>query len=40
MENTETDTSSNEFEVIEMLRVDTRVGIDLESVIIVGRVFE
>ena len=40
MENTETDTSSDEFKVVEMLGVDTRVGIDLKSVIVVGRVLE
>jgi hypothetical protein len=29
MEDTKTDTSSDEFEVVEMFRVDSRVGIDL-----------
>ena len=40
MENTETDTSSDEFKVVEMFGVDTRVGIDLKGVIVVGRVLE
>jgi len=40
MENTETDTSSDEFEVVEMFWVDTRVGVDLKCVVVVGRVFE
>jgi len=40
MENTETDTSSDEFKVVEMFWVNTRIGVDLKSVVVVGRVLE
>ena len=40
MEDSQTDNTSNEFEVIQMLWVDARVGIDLKSVVVVGGVFE
>lgn len=40
MENSKTDYTANEFEVIEMLWVDSRVGVDLESVVVVGGVLE
>jgi hypothetical protein len=40
MENSQTDHSADELEVIEMLGVHARVGINLQSIIIVGGVFE
>jgi len=40
MEDTETDDSSDELEVVQMLRVDTTVGVDLQRVVVVGRVLE
>ena len=40
MKNGEADHASNELEVIEMLRIDTRVRIDLKGVVVVGRVFK
>lgn len=40
MEDRQTDDSANELEVVEMLGVDTGVGINLEGIIIVGGVFE
>jgi hypothetical protein len=40
MEDSQTDHSANELEVIEMLGVHTRVGINLQCIIIVGGVFE
>lgn len=40
MENCQTDNTTDELEVVEMLGVDTRVGINLQGIIIVGGVFE
>jgi hypothetical protein len=40
MENGKTQASSDELEVVEMLRVDARVRIDLECVVIVSGVLE
>lgn len=40
MENGQTNDPTNEFEVVQMLRVDTRVRVDLEGIVIVGRVFK
>ena len=40
MENRQTDNATDELEVVEMLRVDARVGINLQGIIIVGGVFE
>lgn len=40
MENTKTQTASDELEVIQMFRVDTRRGIDLKSVVVVRRVLK
>ena len=40
MEDTETNTTPNEFEVIQVFGVYTRVGIDLESVIVMCGVLE
>lgn len=34
------DDSTYEFEVAEMFRIDARVRIDLECIIVMGRVFE
>lgn len=40
VEDCQADNSANELEVIEVLWVDTRVGINLQGIIIVGGVFE
>lgn len=40
MENCQADHATNEFEVVEMFGVDARMRIDLESVVVVRRVFE
>lgn len=40
MEDTKTKASSNEFEVIQMLRVNARCRVNLKGVIVVGRVFK
>ena len=40
MEDGQTDDSSDEFKVIEMLWIDARVRIDLQGVIVMSRVFE
>jgi hypothetical protein len=40
VENRETDYSADELEVVQMLGVDARVGINLQSVVVVGGVFE
>jgi hypothetical protein len=40
MEDGQTDNTSDELEVIQMLGVDSRVGVDLKSVVVVRRVFE
>lgn len=40
MEDSKTNHSADELEVIEMLGVHARVGINLQGIIIVGRVFE
>jgi hypothetical protein len=40
VENSKADHPANELEVVEMLRVDPRVGINLQGIIIVGGVFE
>ena len=40
MEDCKSHNSSNEFEVVKMFWVDSRMGVDLKSVIIVGGVFE
>ena len=36
MEDGEADNTSDEFEVVEMFGIDSGVGVDLESVIVVG----
>jgi hypothetical protein len=40
MEYTETKASTNELEVVQMFRVDTRCRVDLERIVVVGRVLE
>jgi len=40
VENTEANTSTNEFEVVQVLRVDTGVRVDLKGVVVVCRVLE
>jgi len=40
MKNGKADHASNELEVIEMLRIDTRVRVDLKGVVVVGGVFK
>ena len=40
MEYGQADHATNEFEVIQMLRVHAGVGVDLQGIIIVGGVFE
>lgn len=40
MEDSEANHPANELEIVQMLRVDTRMRVDLECVIIVGGVFE
>jgi hypothetical protein len=40
MENCQTDYSADELEVVQMLRVDARVGINLEGIVVVSGVFE
>jgi len=40
VEDTQTKNSTNELEVVQMFRVDSRVGVDLEGVVVVCRVFE
>ena len=40
MEDTETDDSSDELEVVQVLGIDSGVGVDLECVVVVGRVLE
>ena len=40
MEDTQAQATTDEFEVIEMLRVDTRRRIDLKCVVIVCRIFK
>lgn len=40
MEDTETDTSADEFEVVQVLGVDTGVRIDLEGVVVMCGVLE
>lgn len=40
MEDSQTDHSADELEVIEMLRVHARVGINLQGIIIVGGIFK
>lgn len=40
VENSKADDPANELEVVEMLRVDPRVGINLQGIIIVRGVFE
>jgi hypothetical protein len=40
MEDTKTKTSTNELEVVQMFRVDTGCRVDLERIIVVGRVLE
>lgn len=40
MENGQANHSADELEVIEMFGIDTRVGINLQGIIIVGGVFE
>lgn len=40
MENGKADNAANELEVVEMFGVDTRMRVDLESVIVVGRIFK
>lgn len=40
VEDSQTDHPADELEVIEMLGVHARVGINLQGIIIVGRVFE
>ena len=40
MENRQSNNSPDEFEVVEVFRVDTRVRVDLKSVVVVSGVFE
>jgi len=40
MEDAQTETPSNELEVVQVLRIDTRSGVDLEGIVVVGGVFE
>jgi hypothetical protein len=40
VENGQTNDPTNEFEVVQMLWVDTRVRVDLEGIVIVGGVFK
>ena len=40
MEDTQTETPSNELEVVEMLWIDARSRVDLEGIVVVGRVLE
>jgi hypothetical protein len=40
MEYAKTEASTNEFEVVQMLGVDTGCRVDLERIIVVGRIFE
>jgi len=40
VEYSKTETATDELEVVQMLRVDTRSGINLKGVVIVGGVFE
>jgi len=40
MENRQSDNSPDKFEVVEVFRVDTRVRVDLKSVVVVSGVFE
>ena len=40
VEDTETQASSDKLEVVQMFRVDTGCGVDLEGIVIVGGVFE
>jgi len=40
MEDSETDDSSDELEVVQMFRVDTRMRVDLQRVVVVGGVLE
>ena len=40
MKNTETEASSDKFEIIQMLGIDTRSRVDLEGIVVVGRIFE
>ena len=40
MEDGQSDDASNEFKIIEMFRINARVGVDLQGVVVVGRVFE
>jgi hypothetical protein len=40
MENAETETATDKLEVVQMLRVNTRGGVDLQCVVVVRRVLE
>ena len=40
MENTQTEASTNELEIIQMLRIDARCRINLQRVIVMRGVFE
>lgn len=40
MEDAKAQTSSNELEVVQMLGIDTRCGIDLERVVVMRRILE
>ena len=40
MEYGKTNYASNEFEVVEVFRIDARMGIDLQGVVVVGRVLK
>ena len=40
MEDSKTDNPSNEFEIVEMFRVDTRMRVDLQGIVVMGRVLE
>jgi hypothetical protein len=40
VEDTQTEDSADELEVVQVFRVDSRVGVDLEGVVVVGRVLE
>lgn len=40
MEDSQTDHAANKFEVVEMLRINSRVRVDLKGVVVVSGVFE
>jgi hypothetical protein len=40
MENSQADNPSNEFEIVEMFRIDTRMRVDLKGIVVMGRVLK